>query len=452
MAAATCASRSQRDKVVLLLNWYMYSEHAPFYLGKEKGYFDAEGIDLEIQEGRGSGPTVQAVAAGPRRSATPTADDDQGRRQGRAGAERGRRCCRPARCRSWASPRRTSRSPTTSRARPSRDAGRLDDQIWPLFLKKTGLKEGDFKVVAGDAQTKLNAVINGQADLLLGYVMDQNIKLGRDREAGVRDPLRRLRRKPAQLRRHRAQGDAEANADLVKRFMRAADRRRGSREEPEGRGRRAAQGQPKAGKRDRCGRLEADDRRCYHTKDDRRTRPFRVADANMNETSTCWSSTAGSSQRRKGKAEDYLHQRLPAVTARGRATVARITLSSTLTRCRDRAVSRSRRHKTYRTRTARSIAEAARLRHRATASSCRSSARRLRQEHAAARWSAGLLPPQRGEHRGRRHGGRGPPDDIGIVFQSPVLLAWRKVLDNIMLQIEMRRLPRAQYLQRARGR
>ena len=50
-------------------------------------------------------------------------------------------------------------------------------QIWPLFLKKTGLKESDFKTVAGDAQTKLNAVINGQADLLLGYLMDQNIKV-----------------------------------------------------------------------------------------------------------------------------------------------------------------------------------------------------------------------------------------------------------------------------------
>jgi ABC-type nitrate/sulfonate/bicarbonate transport systems, periplasmic components len=38
-------------------------------------------------------------------------------------------------------------------------------QIWPLFLKKTGLKESDFQTVAGDGQTKLNAVINGQADL-----------------------------------------------------------------------------------------------------------------------------------------------------------------------------------------------------------------------------------------------------------------------------------------------
>src|SRR3569623_1027343 len=58
------AAAQQKEKVTLLLNWYLYSEHAPFFLGKERGYFDQEGIDLEIQEGRGSGVTVQAVAAG----------------------------------------------------------------------------------------------------------------------------------------------------------------------------------------------------------------------------------------------------------------------------------------------------------------------------------------------------------------------------------------------------
>jgi len=46
-------------------------------------------------------------------------------------------------------------------------------QIWPLFLKKTNLKETDFKTVAGDAQNQAHAVINNQADLLLGYPMDR---------------------------------------------------------------------------------------------------------------------------------------------------------------------------------------------------------------------------------------------------------------------------------------
>jgi NitT/TauT family transport system ATP-binding protein len=64
---------------------------------------------------------------------------------------------------------------------------------------------------------------------------------------------------------------------------------------------------------------------------------------------------------------------------------------------------------------------------------------------------AGLLPSSAG--RIEMHGVpvSGPPDDVGIVFQSSLLLAWRTVLDNVMLQIEMRHLPRAQYLPRARA-
>ena len=59
---------------------------------------------------------------------------------------------------------------------------------------------------------------------------------------------------------------------------------------------------------------------------------------------------------------------------------------------------------------------------------------------------AGLLPASAGEITLRRQcRWHGPPDDVGIVFQSPVLLAWRTVLRNVMLQIEMRKLPVADY-------
>jgi hypothetical protein len=66
MALALAPAQAQnkpQDKVTLMLNWYLYSEHAPFFLGKERGYFAEEGIDLDIQEGRGSAVTAQAVAA-----------------------------------------------------------------------------------------------------------------------------------------------------------------------------------------------------------------------------------------------------------------------------------------------------------------------------------------------------------------------------------------------------
>jgi len=62
---------------------------------------------------------------------------------------------------------------------------------------------------------------------------------------------------------------------------------------------------------------------------------------------------------------------------------------------------------------------------------------------------AGLLPVSAGRIEIDGKPVAGPPDDVGIVFQSPVLLAWRKVLDNVMLQIEMRKLPREKFLARA---
>ena len=52
------------DAVSFRLNWYLGGLHVPFYYGKAQGYYAAEGIDLTINEGRGSANTVQVVAAG----------------------------------------------------------------------------------------------------------------------------------------------------------------------------------------------------------------------------------------------------------------------------------------------------------------------------------------------------------------------------------------------------
>jgi NitT/TauT family transport system ATP-binding protein len=65
--------------------------------------------------------------------------------------------------------------------------------------------------------------------------------------------------------------------------------------------------------------------------------------------------------------------------------------------------------------------------------------------------AAGLLPVSSGEIRLDGTCVIGPPDNVGIVFQSAVLLAWRSVLENVMLQIEMRHLPKASYLPKARA-
>ncbi|MBL8672006.1 MAG: ABC transporter substrate-binding protein [Alphaproteobacteria bacterium] len=68
LAAAACAvaapPAAAADAVSLRFNWYLGGLHVPYYLGKENGYFKAEGIDITLNEGRGSANTVQVVAAG----------------------------------------------------------------------------------------------------------------------------------------------------------------------------------------------------------------------------------------------------------------------------------------------------------------------------------------------------------------------------------------------------
>jgi len=62
---------------------------------------------------------------------------------------------------------------------------------------------------------------------------------------------------------------------------------------------------------------------------------------------------------------------------------------------------------------------------------------------------AGLLPPSEGEIRVEGRVVTKPHSDVGIVFQSPLLLPWRSVFRNVMMPVEVKGLPRAEYEQRA---
>lgn len=62
---------------------------------------------------------------------------------------------------------------------------------------------------------------------------------------------------------------------------------------------------------------------------------------------------------------------------------------------------------------------------------------------------AGLLPISEGVIEINGEVVRKPRTDVGIVFQDPILLDWRTVLQNIMLQIEFRKLDTTQHRRRA---
>lgn len=63
---------------------------------------------------------------------------------------------------------------------------------------------------------------------------------------------------------------------------------------------------------------------------------------------------------------------------------------------------------------------------------------------------AGLLPTTRGEAWVEGELVQGPHKNVGIVFQNAVLLAWRSVLRNIMLQVEVRKgFDKQEYMEKA---
>ena len=288
LAAVLVASPAfAADKVTLMLNWYVYGEHAPFYYGKEKGFFKDQGIDLEIQEGRGSATVTQVVAA----KTVPFGYVDVPTMM--RAAVKGAPVVavgvalqtNPMSAMGFTD--KNIKKPEDIKGKTvATTPGDSMSQIWPLFLKKTGLKESDFKTVSGDATTKLNAVINGQADLLIGYVMDQSMKIkdatGKDvypikfADYGVNLVSSGIITNTEYLK---------ANQDLVKRFMAASVK---SIEEASKHPKDAAQAilnaNPKGGKIDTLTQGFELTIPLYKDPTGKSKQPLRVSDDNMKDT------------------------------------------------------------------------------------------------------------------------------------------------------------------------
>jgi len=63
--------------------------------------------------------------------------------------------------------------------------------------------------------------------------------------------------------------------------------------------------------------------------------------------------------------------------------------------------------------------------------------------------TAGLVAPTSGSVRVAGAQVRAPYGDVGIVFQDATLYEWRRVLENVLLPVDIKKLPREQFRQRA---
>src|ERR671935_1635043 len=63
-AALTATPAVAQQKIDFILNWVPGGDHAPYYYAKKLGWYQKEGIDLNLEPGKGSALATQKVGAG----------------------------------------------------------------------------------------------------------------------------------------------------------------------------------------------------------------------------------------------------------------------------------------------------------------------------------------------------------------------------------------------------
>src|SRR5260370_41074664 len=58
------AAAQAPEKVVFALNWFAVGDHAAYWVALEKGYYKAKGLDVELQNSKGSGDSIAKVDTG----------------------------------------------------------------------------------------------------------------------------------------------------------------------------------------------------------------------------------------------------------------------------------------------------------------------------------------------------------------------------------------------------
>ncbi|MBL8380244.1 MAG: ABC transporter substrate-binding protein [Burkholderiales bacterium] len=230
-ASAPVAAQPKLEKFPFRLNWTLYGEHAPFFVARDKGFYAAEGLEVEIQEGSGSTTVSQLVAS----NNSPVAYVDA------ATMMRGISNGMPIRSVGVtlqqspmafiyrADAARPTKIAEIKGSRIAMTAGDASLTIFTAFMGKLGMKVEDVQVITvANPAAKEQAVLNRQADALLGYFMDQGPRM--QLQTGVKMGWTRLydmagvtTLSSAIIANNNWVKDAK-NQDLLRRFLRASQR------------------------------------------------------------------------------------------------------------------------------------------------------------------------------------------------------------------------------------
>ncbi|MCW4456666.1 ABC transporter substrate-binding protein [Microbacterium sp. MPKO10] len=174
-------------EVTLMLNWYPYGEHAPFYYGVEQGIFEEHGIDLTIKAGQGSTKTAQAVGQkqvdfGWADTPAVLANIDKGVPIKSVGVFLQ---TTPSAVQVFADS--GIESPEDLKGKTiAVSAGDAPTTTFPAYLEAVGLSEGDVKQQNLDAAGKMAAMLSGKVDGLIGFAHDQGPTIAEESGKDVR--------------------------------------------------------------------------------------------------------------------------------------------------------------------------------------------------------------------------------------------------------------------------
>jgi len=231
LAVAAPGFAQPREKFPFRLNWTLYGEHAPFFVARDKGFYAAEGLDVEIQEGSGSATVAQLVA----NATSPVAYVDA------ATMMRGVSNGMPVKAVGVtlqqspmsfiyrADAPRPTKIAEIKGSRIAITAGDASLAIFTAFMGKLGMKVEDVQMITvANPAAKEQAVLSKQADALLGYFMDQGPRM--QLQSGVKMGWTRLydmagvtTLSSAIIANNNWMKDPK-NQDLLRRFLRASQR------------------------------------------------------------------------------------------------------------------------------------------------------------------------------------------------------------------------------------
>lgn len=221
----------QTTKFPFRLNWTLYGEHAPFFVARDKGFYKAEGLEVEILEGSGSTTVSQLVA----NATSPVAYVDAATMMRGVGAGMPIKAVgvtlqqSPMAFIYRADAARPTKIAEIKGSRIAITAGDASLAIFTAFMGKLGMKVEDVQMITvANPAAKEQAVLNKQADALLGYFMDQGPRM--QLQTGVKMGWTRLydmagvtTLSSAIIANNDWLKDA-ANQDALRRFLRASQR------------------------------------------------------------------------------------------------------------------------------------------------------------------------------------------------------------------------------------